>query len=78
MGLTIVGCGYLGRAVALQLQTRRPELKLTLTTTRTEQQGKLANLADERQGQPFAKSGETAVFGFKAIVHFEHHENDIP
>ena len=46
MGLTIVGCGYLGRAVALQLQTRRPELKLTLTTTRTEQQGKLANLAD--------------------------------
>ena len=47
MELTIVGCGYLGLAVARQLQPRRPELRLTLTTTQTERRGELADLADQ-------------------------------
>ena len=47
MGLTIVGCGYLGQALARQLQTRRPELHLTLTTTRAERLRELADLADQ-------------------------------
>ena len=47
MGLTIVGCGYLGKALARQLQTRRPGLRLTLTTTRAERHGELADLADQ-------------------------------
>jgi len=47
MGLTIVGCGYLGEAVARQLQPRRPALPLTLTTTVTERHAELTKLADQ-------------------------------
>jgi nucleoside-diphosphate-sugar epimerase len=47
MGLTIVGCGYLGEAVARQLQPRRPTLPLTLTTTVTERHAELNELADQ-------------------------------
>ena len=36
MDLTIVGCGYVGLALAERLQPRRPQLKLTLTTTSSE------------------------------------------
>ena len=47
MELTIVGCGYLGEAVARQLQPRRPALNLTLTTTVTERHAELTDLADQ-------------------------------
>ena len=47
MGLTIVGCGYLGEVVALQLQPRRSILPLTLTTTVTERHPALTDLADQ-------------------------------
>ena len=47
MGLTIIGCGYVGQALARRLQPRRPQLGLTLTTTRQERQGALSPLADE-------------------------------
>tara|TARA_Y100000589_G_scaffold137435_2_gene131446 strand:- start:2403 stop:3266 length:864 start_codon:yes stop_codon:yes gene_type:complete len=47
MGLTIVGCGYLGEAVARQLQARRTALPLTLTTTVTDRHAELTDLADQ-------------------------------
>ena len=47
MELTIVGCGYLGEALARQLQARRPALQLTLTTTVTERHAELTDLADQ-------------------------------
>ena len=47
MGLTIVGCGYLGEVVARQLQPRRPTLQLTLTTTVIERHAELTALADQ-------------------------------
>lgn len=47
MGLTIIGCGYVGQALARRLQPQRPQLGLTLTTTRQERQGALSPLADE-------------------------------
>ena len=47
MGLTIIGCGYVAEALARRLQPRRPQLGLTLTTTRQERQGALNPLADE-------------------------------
>ena len=47
MGLTIVGCGYLGEVVARQLQPRRPTLPLTLTTTVIERHAELTALADQ-------------------------------
>ncbi|WP_413405804.1 NAD-dependent epimerase/dehydratase family protein [Synechococcus sp. MIT S9510] len=47
MGLTSVGCGYLGEVVARQLQPRRPTLPLTLTTTVTERHAELTELADQ-------------------------------
>ena len=46
MTLTIVGCGYVGQALAQRLQPRRPQLNLTLTTTRSERQSELTALAD--------------------------------
>ena len=47
MGLTIVGCGYLGETVARQLQSRRSVLPLTLTTTVTDRHTDLNDLADQ-------------------------------
>ncbi len=47
MGLTIIGCGYVGETLARRLQPRRPSLDLTLTTTRQERQVALSHLADE-------------------------------
>ena len=47
MGLTIVGCGYLGETVARQLQSRRSVLPLTLTTTVTDRHTDLTDLADQ-------------------------------
>ena len=46
MGLTIVGCGYVGLAVARQLQNRRAQTPLTLTTTREERRTELMAFAD--------------------------------
>ena len=46
MDLTIVGCGYVGLALAERLQARRPGLKLTLTTTSSERLEQLSPLAD--------------------------------
>ncbi|QNI52527.1 NAD-dependent epimerase/dehydratase [Synechococcus sp. RS9915] len=46
MDLTIVGCGYVGVALAERLQPRRPQLKLTLTTTNSERLEQLDPLAD--------------------------------
>ena len=46
MDLTIVGCGYVGLALAERLQARRPGLKLTLTTTSSERLEQLNPLAD--------------------------------
>ena len=46
MDLTIVGCGYVGLALAERLQPRRPQLKLTLTTTSSERLEQLSPLAD--------------------------------
>ena len=44
MDLTIVGCGYVGLALAERLQPRRPQL--TLTTTSSERLALLSPLAD--------------------------------
>ena len=49
MDLTIVGCGYVGIALAERLQPRRPRLRLTLTTTSSERLEKLSPLADRVQ-----------------------------
>lgn len=46
MDLTIVGCGYVGLALAERLQPRRPQLKLMLTTTNSERLEQLDPLAD--------------------------------
>ena len=46
MDLTIVGCGYVGLALAERLQPRRPQLKLTLTTTSSERLAQLNPIAD--------------------------------
>ena len=46
MTLTIVGCGYVGTALAQRLQTRRAQWPLCLTTTRSERLGELQTLAD--------------------------------
>ena len=46
MNLTIVGCGYVGQALAQRLQPKRPQLNLTLTTTRQERRAELTALAD--------------------------------
>ena len=46
MDLTIVGCGYVGLALAVRLQPRRPQLRLTLTTTSSERLEQLSPLAD--------------------------------
>ena len=46
MHLTIVGCGFVGLALAHQLQTERSQLCLTLTTTREERLSELQPLAD--------------------------------
>ena len=49
MHLTIVGCGYVGLALAERLQPRRPQLRLTLTTTSSERLDQLSPLADHVQ-----------------------------
>ena len=49
MELTIVGCGYVGLALAERLQARRPQLRLTLTTTSSERLEQLSPLADRVQ-----------------------------
>ena len=49
MDLTIVGCGYVGLALAERLQARRPQLRLTLTTTSSERLEQLSPLADRVQ-----------------------------
>lgn len=49
MNLTIIGCGYVGLALAQQLQPRRPHLRLTLTTTSNERREELTPLADRVQ-----------------------------
>ena len=49
MVLTIVGCGYVGSAVARQLQSRRQDHPLVLTTTREERRLDLTALADRVQ-----------------------------
>ena len=46
MDLTIVGCGYVGLALAKRLQPRRPQLKLTLTSTSSDRLEQLRPLAD--------------------------------
>ena len=46
MDLTIVGCGYVGLALAERLQLKRPQLRLTLTTTSSERLEHLSSLAD--------------------------------
>ena len=45
MDLTIVGCGYVGLALAERLQPKRPQLRLTLTTTTSERLAQLSPLA---------------------------------
>ena len=47
MHLTIVGCGFVGLALARQLQAERSQLTLTLTTTREERYAELQPLADQ-------------------------------
>ena len=49
LDLTIVGCGYVGNALAERLQPRRPPLSLTLTTTSRERLEQLSPLADRVQ-----------------------------
>ena len=44
-----MGCGYVGLALAERLQPRRPQLKLTLTTTSRNRLEQLAPLADRVQ-----------------------------
>ena len=46
MNLTIIGCGYVGLNLAQRLQPRRPQLRLTLTTTSNERREELTPLAD--------------------------------
>ena len=46
MDLTIVGCGYVGLALAERLQPSRPQLKRTRTTTSSERLEQLRPLAD--------------------------------
>ena len=46
MHLTIIGCGYVGLNLAQRLQPRRPQLRLTLTTTSNERREELTPLAD--------------------------------
>ena len=46
MDLTIVGCGYVGLALAERLQARQPQPRLTLTTTSSERLEHLSSLAD--------------------------------
>ena len=48
MHLTIVGCGYVGLALAERLQPRRPQLRLTLTTTTSERLDQLRPLGGSR------------------------------
>ena len=47
MHLTIVGCGFVGVALARQLQAQRSQFNLTLTTTREERLSELQPLADQ-------------------------------
>ena len=47
MALTIVGCGYVGMALAQQLHARRPQWPLRLTTTRQERLVELQRWAHE-------------------------------
>ena len=47
MHLTIVGCGFVGVALARQLQGERSQFTLTLTTTREERFAELQPLADQ-------------------------------
>ena len=49
MDLTIIGCGYVGLALAERLQMRRQQLRLTLTTTSAERLEQLSPLADRVQ-----------------------------
>ena len=49
MNLTIIGCGYVGLALAQRLQPRRPQLRLTRTTPRNERRDELTPLADRVQ-----------------------------
>ena len=49
MNLTIIGCGYVGLALAQRLQPKRPQLRLTLTTTSNERREELTPLADRVQ-----------------------------
>ena len=46
MAVTILGCGYVGTALAQQLQPRRQQWPLRLTTTREERLSSLEELAD--------------------------------
>ena len=46
MAVTILGCGYVGTALAHQLQSRRQQWPLRLTTTREERLSSLEELAD--------------------------------
>lgn len=46
MAVTILGCGYVGTALAQQLQARRQQWPLRLTTTREERLSSLEELAD--------------------------------
>ena len=47
MHLTIVGCGFVGLALARQLQDDRSQLTLTLTTTSEERLAELRPLAEQ-------------------------------
>ena len=46
MRLSLVGCGYVGQAIAQQLQGRA-DLELTVTTTSEERRGELSAMADQ-------------------------------
>ena len=46
MRLSLVGCGYVGQAIAKQLQGRA-DLELTVTTTSEERRGELSAMADQ-------------------------------
>ena len=46
MRLSLVGCGYVGQAIAQQLQGRA-DLELTVTTTTEERRGELSAIADQ-------------------------------
>ena len=47
MRLTIVGCGYVGMALARELRRHHGQAQLTLTTTSEERRGDLEPLADQ-------------------------------